>query len=75
MYLDTALDELKLGKNISRLVWGLDDGYLTLMPGMLYVWKIMLKPNPNAGNYIFTLEDLEADDWKEFVMSELDLPQ
>jgi hypothetical protein len=23
-------------------------------------------PNPNAGNYIFSVEDFLAEDWKEF---------
>lgn len=68
MLLQEALNELKSGKCMCRSAWGLDDGYLKLMPGMLYVWKIVLKPNPNAGNYIFTLADLQADDWKEFVL-------
>lgn len=68
MLLVDALNELKAGKNVCRAVWGMDDGYLALMPGMSYVWKIVLKPNPNAGNYIFLLADLEADDWQEFVL-------
>lgn len=61
------LEELKFGKNVCRSGWGINDGYLTLMPGMHYVWKIILNPAPNAGNYIFTYEDLQADDWQDFV--------
>ena len=66
MNLSEALVELHLGKCMCRNSWVQDDGYLKLMPGMLYVWKIVLKPNPNAGNYIFTVADLEAEDWREF---------
>lgn len=77
MLLNQALIQLQAGKNMCRLEWTMDDGYLTLMPGMLYVWKIVLKPNPNAGNYIFTLADLEADDWLEFQLPPdgSDIPQ
>ncbi len=46
-----------------RTGWVPQDGYLVLMPGMKYVWKIVLEPTPNAGNYIFSVEDLEALDW------------
>lgn len=72
MLLAEALKELEAGKVMCRASWTLDDGYLKLMPGMLYVWKIVLKPNPNAGNYIFTLADLTADDWQEFVLPEVE---
>jgi len=61
-----ALAQLKLGKSMSRSIWTLESGYLKLMDGMDFVWKIVLLPNPNAGNYIFSLEDLLADDWQEF---------
>ncbi len=69
MNLKEALVELHLGKNMCRSSWTVESGYLALMCGMDYVWKIVLKPNPNAGNYIFTLEDLEAEDWQEFVLA------
>ncbi len=68
MLLNQALVQLKAGKNMCRSTWSDVDGYLTLMPGMDYVWKIVLKPTPNAGNYIFRLDDLEANDWQEFVV-------
>jgi hypothetical protein len=68
MLLQEAINELKAGKCMCRSSWSIDDGYLKLMPGMLYVWKIVLKPNPNAANYIFTLADLEANDWVEFAL-------
>ncbi len=68
MLFEEALALLKEGKPVCRSVWTIDDGYLKIEPGMEYVWKIMLKPNPNAGNFIFKIEDFAADDWKEFEM-------
>ncbi len=66
MLLQEALKALECGQNVRREAWPESDGYLALMPGMTHVWKIMLVPNPNAGNYIFSLADLKADDWKLF---------
>lgn len=63
-----ALSELQAGKSMHRANWTLESGYLKLMDGMDFVWKIVLKPNPNAGNYIFSVEDLLADDWQQFVL-------
>lgn len=65
-----ALEQLKAGKSMHRAAWTLESGYLKLMPGMDFVWKIVLVPNPNAGNYIFPVEDFLADDWQEFVVPE-----
>lgn len=62
-----ALSALQTGHAMHRKAWSLEDGYLVVMPGMKHVWKIVLLPNPNAGNYIFSIEDLLADDWQEFV--------
>lgn len=72
MLLKEALEELKNGTTMHRLAWTLEDGYLKLMPGMTHVWKIVLKPSPNAGNYIFSYEDLVADDWQQFKFAEED---
>jgi hypothetical protein len=66
MLLKDALDLLKVGKFVCRESWTMEDGYLSLMPGMLHIWKIVLHPAPNAGNYIFSYADLVGDDWKEF---------
>ena len=59
-----ALSALKEGKNVVREVWQEADGFLALMRGMKHVWKILPYPNPNAGNHILSVEELEADDWK-----------
>lgn len=69
MNLQEALNKLEDGIDMCRAAWTLEDGYLTLMPGMTHIWKIVLKPTPNAGNYIFSYEDLMANDWKEFQLS------
>lgn len=68
MLFEEALTMLKDGKSMCRAVWPLEEGYLQIMPGMKYVWKIVLLPNPNAGNFIFSVEDFTADDWQEFVV-------
>ena len=63
MLLSEALVQLKARVAVYRTGWEPQDGYVVLMPGMTHVWKIVLQPAPNAGNYIFSLADLEADDW------------
>jgi len=79
MLLQEALDLLQKGEVLCREAWKLEEGYLAMMRGMQHVWKIVLHPSPNAGNYIFSLADLLADDWKLFELpsedkeSEVDL--
>jgi hypothetical protein len=65
LFLD-ALQQLEAGLPMRRASWPVEEGYLKLMPGMKFVWKIVLVPNPNAGNFIFSLEDFNGDDWQEF---------
>ena len=66
MLLKDAIELLKAGKCVCRTVWTIEDGYLSLMAGMTHIWKVVIKPTTNAGNYIFSLEDLIAEDWKVF---------
>lgn len=66
MQLQEALEQLKSGAELHRTGWNPQDGYVRLMPGMSHVWKIVLTPTPNAGNYIFSMEDLTASDWELF---------
>ena len=70
MWFQEALVQLKAGKNVYRKGWNPQDGYLTFMPGMSHVWKIVLSPTPNAGNYIYSVEDLSANDWDIFTIQE-----
>jgi hypothetical protein len=58
-----ALQLLKAGENLARGAWAESEGYLTLLPGMAHVWKVITKPGPNCGNHIFSVAELEADDW------------
>ncbi len=62
LFLD-AIDKLKSGVAMHRSSWTAADGYLVLMPDMLYVWKVVTCPTPNAGNFIFSVEDFLASDW------------
>ncbi len=66
MLFQEALTRLDAGVPMHRACWTAEDGYLSLMPDMKYVWKIVLIPNPNAGNFIFSVEDFLADDWQEY---------
>ena len=66
MQLPEAIESLKSGAQLYRTGWNPQDGYICLMPGMSHVWKIVLNPAPNAGNYIFSMEDLTASDWALF---------
>jgi len=68
MLLQEALDLLHAGEVLCREIWKLEDGYLSFMKGMQHIWKIVLHPSPNAGNYIFSMADLLANDWKLFEM-------
>ena len=67
MLLQEAIVQLKAGAAMYRQDWDPQDGYIVLMPGMSHVWKIVLSPAPNAGNYIFSLADLESDKWLPYV--------
>ena len=59
-----SLQALHDGAGVRRLSWPTEEGYLKLLPGMKHVWKIVLLPNPNAGNFIFSVEDFESNDWE-----------
>ncbi len=61
-----ALEQMKAGKALRRKAWADSEGYLKILPDMKYVWKIVTQPTPNAGNFIFSIEDFEKDDWVEF---------
>jgi len=66
MNFQEALTLLQAGEVLHREAWPIEEGYLTLMKGMKHVWKIVLNPAPNAGNFIFSVEDSLANDWKLF---------
>jgi len=64
MTFDDALKALLAGKYVARTSWDNTGEYIVLMPGMQYIWKILIQPNPNAGNWLPLVADFEADDWK-----------
>lgn len=66
MLFTDALTKLQSGVPMRRASWAENEGYLTILPGAGYVWKIILVPQPNAGNFIFCVADFTADDWVEF---------
>jgi hypothetical protein len=66
MLFQEALELLQAGEMLVRESWKAEEGYLVLMEGMKYVWKILFHPTPNAGNHSFSVEELSATDWKVF---------
>lgn len=60
-----ALQAMKDGKQVIRAAWASDFGYLTLLPGAPYIWRVnIMGDKVNAGGYPFIVEDYDADDWK-----------
>jgi len=70
MQFKEALEKLQAGFAVRRLSWPATEGYLKFLPGMKHIWKIMLLPNPNAGNFIFAVDDFLCDDWVEGIPEE-----
>lgn len=66
MLFKEALGQLKKGQAMRRTAWAESEGYLKILPDMGYVWKIVTQPNPNAGNYIFSIADFDGDDWVKY---------
>ena len=65
LFLD-ALKKMKAGEAMRRSAWSDSEGYLKILPDMLYVWKIVTQPTPNAGNFIFSVADFDGDDWVKY---------
>jgi uncharacterized protein DUF2829 len=61
MNFNHAIQQMKMGNCVKRNGW--EDGYCCLMPDMAYLWRIITKPQANAGNFLPTLSDIEAEDW------------
>lgn len=64
MLFNDALKALLDGKYVMRNAWKQTGEYVILLPGMQYIWKILTKPNSNAGNWLPLIVDLMADDWE-----------
>lgn len=69
MLLQDALKLMKDGCQMIRAGWKEQDGYVVLMPGMTHCWKVVLKPTVNAGNFMWSYEDLTANDWEPFTVA------
>ena len=67
MLFKDAVELLKSGKCIVRECWKEEHGYLVLMPKMQYVWRILFNPNPNAGSFSFSIDEMDANDWIEYL--------
>ena len=67
MFFAQALEMLQEGKSMRRISWPAAEGYLKTLDDMKFVWKIVTTPNPNAGNFIFAVDDFIADDWEEYM--------
>lgn len=63
MNFQEAFKLLQDGKYVMRKEWLASGEYCILLPGMPYIWKILLVPNPSAGNWLPLMADLLADDW------------
>ena len=63
MNFSDALVGLISGKYLQREKWKTTGEYVILLPGMPHIWKILVQPNPNAGNWLPLTEDLAAQDW------------
>lgn len=63
MNFSEILGHLNAGRCARRTSWIMKDGYLVRMMGFNTIWKVLTVPSANAGNYLFTTEDFQADDW------------
>ncbi len=63
MNFQDALVQMQQHQFMVRSGWKPAEGFVCIMPGMLYVWRITPMPTPNAGNFIMTVEDMQASDW------------
>lgn len=66
MTFQEAIALLQAGEYVCREAWTFEEGYLAFLDTMKHIWKIVTHPNPNAGNYIFSMEDILANDWEKF---------
>ena len=65
-----AYEQMKDGKSVSRAAWDYvtadghkDEKFCVMFKDVNYIMSFRYHPNPQFGNYVPLLEDLEADDW------------
>ncbi len=68
-----ALDQLVAGHYVARKTWFAEAQYCVIMPGMAFIWQIKTQPQPNAGVWMATVEDMLSEDWE--VISKVELPK
>ncbi len=66
MLFHEAIDALLDGKYVARDAWT-DGSYLVFLPGMTSVFKVMVQPAVNVGNYLWLADDFKALDWRIYV--------
>ena len=71
MLFSEALDQLKALVPMKRQSWDSSHGYLIVLPGFNTVYNVKSLPAINILNYLFILEDFEADDWVCYEAPEL----
>jgi hypothetical protein len=64
MMFEEALKHLIEGEYVQRTAWKTTGEYVISLPGIPYIWKILTQPSPNAGNWLPTIADLQADDFE-----------
>jgi hypothetical protein len=74
MNFQEAVTGLQAGLYLTRNAWDATGEYVILLPGMQYIWKIIFQPNPSCGNWLPTISDIMADDWKQVEVMKINLP-
>lgn len=65
MLFEDAIKALGQGMYVARSAW-VDGSYLIFLPGMSSVFKVIIQPAPNVGNYLWMYVDFLADDWQVY---------
>ena len=63
MKFEQVVQGLVAGDYMQRDAWKETGEYVVLMPGMNTIWKILVQPQPNAGNWLPLMADILAEDW------------
>jgi hypothetical protein len=63
MLFQDAFKALTEGKYVTRRAWSESGEYLTILPKMTTIFKIVITPSLNVGNCLFFVSDYLAEDW------------
>jgi hypothetical protein len=64
MKFEEAMKNLEAGHYVQRDAWKVTGEYLVALPGIPYVWRIVTQPQQNAGTWVATREDYQANDYE-----------